>query len=338
VHLLVSIIITNYNYGKYVDQAIESALKQSHTGVEVIVVDDGSTDDSLDIISRYSTQIRFLPRENGGQLASTNVGYQVARGEVIILLDADDILYPDAVAGHVAALESSEVVKSQGYLRIIDINGKATRGRVPVYLSPAGDYRERFLDSGPFAYQSSFTSGSAWRRTFLDAVMPLPEQQIGFIGPDGYLGAVDAMFGRIAVVDAVIGEYRVHGSNIGPIGYRFDPDYLRKRVYGYEQRIKFAAHHARKAGHKIDVRAWESHAGWKLTLSKHLLSLWGDQDRAVSLRQLCLSPFTAPNRSLIKASGRALQMALIKALPEREALVLARWILDKDWGKRLPHS
>jgi glycosyltransferase involved in cell wall biosynthesis len=333
--VLVSIIITNHNYGKYIAQAIDSALNQSHPDIEVIVVDDGSTDDSRDIISGYGDRIRYLFADRAGQIAGINAGFARSHGDVVMLLDADDVLYPDAAARHVAAFEDPAVVKSQGYLQIVGRDGRHASGKMPMYLSPGGNYQKRFLSHGPFAYQCAFTSGCAWRRSLLDAVLPLPEPRFGFVGPDGYLGAVDAMFGRIAVVDGAVGEYRIHDNNNGPIAYRFDVDYLRDRVSAFEKRVEFAAHHATVAGLEIDTARWMAHAGWKLTLSRHVLSLLGEGHQAVAIRELCLSPFSMPERSFGLAAARALQLGLIGVLPDRMALWFARRVMNGDWGKRL---
>lgn len=336
--MLVSVIITNYNYGDFVGAAIDSALNQTHPEVEVIVVDDGSTDHSGEVLARYADRIQVLNRDHGGQMASTNAGFACSRGEVVVLLDGDDWLYPHALASHAAALSDPAVAKSQGYLQVVDSNGDPAIGQVPLQLSAAGDYAARFRARGPFAYQSAFTSGCAWRRSVLEAVLPLPEGRFGFLGPDGYLAAVDALFGRIEVADRPLGAYRVHGNNSGPIGYRFDVEYLRQRVLGFEKRIEFAARFARNAGLAVDVDQWMAHAGWKLTLSAHLLSLWGDGDRAVGLGQLCRSPFSLPERHVGLATARALQLATVRMLPDRLALALARRILDRDWSKRMRSS
>lgn len=332
--MLVSVIITNHNYGAYVAEAIDSALGQTYPEVEVIVVDDDSSDGSREIIDRYAGRVRRLYRRHSGQMASCNAGFACSGGEVVVLLDADDVLCPDAVARHVAAFEDPAVVKSQGYLQIVDATGEPLQGRVPVYLSPAGDYRCRFRSHGPFAYQAAFTSGSAWRRHVVEALMPLPERGRGFVGPDGYLAAADAMFGRIEVVEGVVGWYRVHGNNAGPIDYRFDRAYMQDRVLGFEQRIEFAARHACAAGLQIDTEQWLAHAGWKLVLARHLLSLWGDPARAVSMRQLCLSPFS-PERGLGRAAARSVQLALLRLLPDRLALGLAKRMMGRARHRRL---
>jgi glycosyltransferase involved in cell wall biosynthesis len=95
--MLVSIVIDNYNYDRFVCAAIDSALSQSYQPVEVIVVDDGSTDQSRDLINRFGDQISTILQDNGGQASALNAGFARSQGEIVIFLDADDILLPHAV-------------------------------------------------------------------------------------------------------------------------------------------------------------------------------------------------------------------------------------------------
>ena len=87
---LVSILIPCFNAERWIAQAIESALAQTHAPREVIVVDDGSTDDSREIIARYGNRIISVLKENGGQASALNAGGAASRGEIICLLDSDD--------------------------------------------------------------------------------------------------------------------------------------------------------------------------------------------------------------------------------------------------------
>ena len=92
---LVSIIITNYNYGRYLAEAIESALAQTWQDREILFIDDGSTDDSLEIAKRYP--ITVLAQQNQGVSAARNNAAQYAQGEYVLFLDSDDLLYPDSL-------------------------------------------------------------------------------------------------------------------------------------------------------------------------------------------------------------------------------------------------
>jgi glycosyltransferase involved in cell wall biosynthesis len=99
----VDIVIDNYNYGRYLGAAIDSALAQSHPSVRVIVVDDGSEDSSRDVIASYGQHISSVLKENGGQASAFNAGFERSTSEIVIFLDADDELEPHT-AGRVAAL------------------------------------------------------------------------------------------------------------------------------------------------------------------------------------------------------------------------------------------
>src|SRR5713226_4036240 len=95
---LVSIIITSYNYGRFLTECIDSALSQTHRPTEVIVVDDGSTDHSSDIIRGYGDRIRATLKPNEGPASSWNLGFTQSRGEFVLFLDSDDALLPMAIA------------------------------------------------------------------------------------------------------------------------------------------------------------------------------------------------------------------------------------------------
>lgn len=95
---LVSIIITAYNYGQFVAQAVQSALDQSYSNVEVIVVDDGSTDNTDEILIAFGSQITHIKQPNSGVVRARNNGASHASGEYLLFLDADDYLPTDFVA------------------------------------------------------------------------------------------------------------------------------------------------------------------------------------------------------------------------------------------------
>ncbi len=87
---LVSAIIPTYNYGKYVSEAIDSILEQSYKSIEIIVIDDGSVDNTAEVLKSYSDKIHYFHQENSGLSAARNTGIKLAKGEFIAFLDADD--------------------------------------------------------------------------------------------------------------------------------------------------------------------------------------------------------------------------------------------------------
>ena len=98
---LVSIIIPCYNGEAYLQEAIESALAQTHPEVEIIVVDDGSVDNSLEVLAQYNGRIKVITIPNGGQLGAVRAGIITATSDYIYTLDADDFADPRLVSTEV---------------------------------------------------------------------------------------------------------------------------------------------------------------------------------------------------------------------------------------------
>src|SRR5690242_19045672 len=120
----VSIIVVNFNYGRFLASAIDSALGQDHPVCEVIVVDDCSSDDSRAVIARYGDRVRpVLLGENRGEVAAMNSAWPLARHPVVIFLDADDVLLPHAAAT-VVELWTDATVKAQFPLETVDEAGR----------------------------------------------------------------------------------------------------------------------------------------------------------------------------------------------------------------------
>ena len=107
---LVSIIIDNYNYGRFLPEAIDSALNQNYLRKEVIVVDDGSTDPSREVMAGYGNRIVPVLQDNRGQAAAFNEGWHRSKGDVILFLDADEFLFPTAAARAVDALRDGRCI------------------------------------------------------------------------------------------------------------------------------------------------------------------------------------------------------------------------------------
>ena len=206
----VSIIINNYNYGRYVCSAIDSALQQSCEPVEIVVVDDGSKDDSRALIARYGRRIKAVFKDNGGQASAYNAGFEACGGDIVTFLDADDILHEDAVRHASAAFEDDRVVKVQFRLEIMDDEGKGSGIRVPAGRMPNGDVLGMLLKYG--SYGSPPASGNFYRRRALSPILPMPESTWR-IAADSVPALAAPFFGDVVSVDRVLGYYRVHNSS-----------------------------------------------------------------------------------------------------------------------------
>ncbi len=164
---LVSIIINNYNYGCFLKEAIDSALNQTYLHVEVIVVDDGSTDNSQEVITSYGNRIIPVLKENGGQASAINAGFAVIKGEIAIFLDADDVLLPDIVQRVVAVFQARPgLVKVQYRLQVINVLGEVAGEVFPSsrYML-SGDLRQRILKFHGYTWPN--TSGNAFATSVL---------------------------------------------------------------------------------------------------------------------------------------------------------------------------
>ena len=210
----VSIVITNHNYGAFLPAALASAVGQRGADIEVLVVDDGSTDDSREVIARHEGQVRSLLQENRGQKAAFNAALDIVGGDVVLFLDADDELKPGiaaAVAGAFAANPGAARVVFR--LEVVDEAGRATGETTPsagVPL-PHGDVRSAVL-AFPDDLPWPPTSGNAFAAWALRRVMPLPLDEDP-TGADSCLHPLIPMLGPVVALECVGGSYRLHGKN-----------------------------------------------------------------------------------------------------------------------------
>jgi hypothetical protein len=210
---LVSIIISSYNYGRFLKECIDSALNQTYGNVEVIVVDDGSTDDSSDVIAGYGKSIISLQKKNGGQASALNAGYALSRGEVVMFLDSDDCLLPKAVESVLRVFDSPDVVKAHWKLLVIDEQGRRTGQTRPFFSLSEGDLRQDRARNGIQHYGDwPATSGNAWSRRVLEKLLPIPEAAYRTC-PDVYLSILAPVFGQVRRLAEPQTCYRVHGRN-----------------------------------------------------------------------------------------------------------------------------
>jgi glycosyltransferase involved in cell wall biosynthesis len=203
--MLLSIIVNNHNYARYLGAAIDSALAQTWPALEVVVVDDGSSDDSWSIVQRYRKRVRALRQANGGQGAAYNAGFAASRGEWVLFLDADDRLDDDALE-RMMALAAPEVAKVQGRLRHIGVDGEPLRGAVP-YLIHDGDVRP--IARSFRQYAGPPASGNLFRRSAIAPYFPL-HAPTWRRSADTVPILLSAFHGRIASVRNPIGCYRLH--------------------------------------------------------------------------------------------------------------------------------
>lgn len=331
---LVSIIVNNFNYARFLPRSIHSALAQTYSHVEVVVVDDCSTDESADVIRSFGTRVvPVLQTKNGGQGAAFNAGYRASRGEIVLFLDSDDYLLPTAVEKVVDAFTRAsenreDVAKVQFRLNLVDNDGRF------IDLYPAkrirfdsGDVVPLLLQKG--RYETPVTTGNAFSRRILDAVMPVPEEDFR-ICADGYLVTVVPLFGKVVSIDEPLGAYVQHGGN-NWAGGGGNPQASARR---FRRSLEHDKHRV------AALVRWAERRGLRVSSDP---SLHDDFHLSTRLASLCLEPdaHPVPSDSRLELGLRGSLAALqASSLSPKQKAIVSTWfvaagVLPEAFAKRI---
>ncbi len=242
-----SIIINNFNYSHFLAESIDSALNQTYSFTEVIVVDDGSTDASREIIYNYGNKIIPVLKENGGQASALNEGFAISTGEIIFFLDSDDIFHPEKIEIIVRYLFETDSIDSpvifHNLFETIDKNGLPIKINMVEYILSLQDreikalskiicgfdknyfFREELNEiSFPnqlqeFALKYRYipylgmpTSSISISRVMANKLFPLPVD--GYkISADELIVKAASLLGKVYSTNISLTKYRCHGDN-----------------------------------------------------------------------------------------------------------------------------
>lgn len=209
----VSVVVPAYNLARYLGRAIDSALAQDWPAeaLEVIVVDDGSTDETPQVLAAYGERIRAVRQPNGGLVRAVDRGLAEVIGDYVALLDADDEWPADRLSSHVAHLEAHpEVGLVHGDMTIIDADGAVL---APSFFEAHGTQLSRGRVLGRLL-AGNFVSGGAstFRASLLPAIHPIADDAAY---PDWWIAATIAAVAEIDHVPGCANLYRYHGANMG---------------------------------------------------------------------------------------------------------------------------
>lgn len=212
-----SVLITNYNYGRYLAQAIESALNQSWPDVEVVVSDDGSTDNSCEVVEKFARERRPVILHRGyhqGMAGCLNAAFQACHGDIICFLDADDFFLPDKIESLIQRLQADS---GAGFAihraRMIDENGHP-RGLYPLMRDlPDGDCVAATLKNAGVLMGLPPTSNLALRREVAERIFPLPVEFTGYA--EQVIHRLAPLMTSLCAVDQPLSVWRLHGRNDG---------------------------------------------------------------------------------------------------------------------------
>jgi glycosyltransferase involved in cell wall biosynthesis len=217
---LVSILINNYNYGKFLAEAIDSALAQTYDRCETIVVDDGSTDNSQEIIASYGDRIIPVFKTNGGQASAFNAGFAASSGDIICFLDADDIFLPEKAAAIAeVAIENPDIhwfYHSLQYQNETDnFRRKAECTTQNKNSDQIWDLRSPLLKNRlrvKFPAIIPATSGICFSRSILEKMLPMPEAK-GIALNENYLKFLALALAPGMTIEQPLAVQRIHQLN-----------------------------------------------------------------------------------------------------------------------------
>ena len=206
-----TVLIDAYNYGHYVEEAVASVLAQDFPCEEreILVVDDGSKDDTAARLRKFGNAIRYLYKFNGGQASAFNDGFANARGEVIALLDADDVWLPEKLARLREIFEQNPDA-GMAYHRLYWWDGANGTEADRYFIPISGHVPES--RSALLQYPMASTSCLAFRRAALEQLLPVPETLRS--QADAFLTALIIFIAPIVAVEDYLGKYRLHATNL----------------------------------------------------------------------------------------------------------------------------
>jgi len=221
----VSLVIATFNHGRFLAEALDSALAQTLKGLEIVVVDDGSTDDTPAVLASYAGKVRIVRQPNRGLAAARNTGLATARGRYVSFLDADDVLMPTKLAEQHALLERAQTV-GWTYCDVL-IETVATGAQMRA--SERFGYGARMLDGWlfPELIHGNFIPAIAplVRRGVLDAVGGFDEQLTALEDWDLWLRL--SLISEVRYSPAVLVRYRVHPGGMSEARPRMDDNRFR---------------------------------------------------------------------------------------------------------------
>lgn len=213
----VSILVSNFNYGRYLEECLDSILNQDYKNIEIILYDDGSTDNSKEILQKYLNQVTIIFAENYkkstyiNQLHAIYEAFKVSSGDIICLMDSDDFYYQNKVSMVVDIFEKFPKIKMvQHIFDSYDENSKKIDESIPLILQQ--NIKQYIEKTHNIFYLFSSTSGLCFEREFFEKAFPITENYEN-LSPDVKLYLTAAVKGEIHTIFAALGGYRIHGEN-----------------------------------------------------------------------------------------------------------------------------
>lgn len=321
-----SVVIPNYNYESYIADAIESALNIDWPNVEVIVVDDGSTDNSKAVIERYSRRIRSIYQPNQGQVGACNTGFAASTGEMVLFLDSDDFVDP-AVAKEADAVWTDDISKVQFQMRCVSGDGTPLGSYLPQYHVVPTAQQVRAWVTTTSAYPTPPGSGNIYSRKYLQKIFPLDHS--GGRAADSCCIAAAPFLGDVITVPKPLVSYRIHGKNDGAFS-ALDVQRFGREVTRATQLFRYA----RRVAHGVGIAVPEESIRYSLTLLPYRVASmrlapsshpWPEDSRLRAARDLIVGCRKPQGLSVRGKSAIALWAVAVLITPKFLAEKITLW-------------
>lgn len=224
----VSVLIDTYNHERFIEQAIVSVLEQDFPSAqtEIIVIDDGSTDRTPEIVRKFEPRVRLLQKPNGGQASAFNAGTPHATGEFIAFLDGDDWWLPEKLSRVLDAFHADPALGFVGHGIILSYMDGSQMSHV---LGEESSFRVATLETARhFRSRKAFlgTSRMTVRANVLHQILPVPE--VLAIEADEYIFTLAAAISDVKILTEPLLHYRIHDANGFQLSAR-DPARMRRK-------------------------------------------------------------------------------------------------------------
>jgi glycosyltransferase involved in cell wall biosynthesis len=262
---LLTVFINVYNYGRFIEEAIDSVLSQDFPKeqMQVLVVDDGSTDDTPERVKKYGDSIEYIRKENGGQASAFNLGFQHVKGDIVVLLDADDYFLPGKLRRIVEEFQKHPDAGMVYHARMELFSDTGILKEEPQFVGLTGFIakdKERMSKYVPYP-----TSCLAVRRKIAERVLPIPESLR--LQADGQFGFLIPLIAPIVAIAEPLAVYRLHGNNLFYISETAGVGEMQRRTKSFLNLMREVKLWKKK--HKREVKG----AKTRVFFGKHTLPL-----------------------------------------------------------------
>ncbi|QOY85210.1 glycosyltransferase family 2 protein [Paludibaculum fermentans] len=320
---LVSILVANYNYARYLPDCLNSVLQQSYGNFEVLICDDGSTDDSLRVLAEFAAsdhRIRFIAQPNGGMASALNRAYEQAKGQLIALIDADDTWHDSKLDRIVQAFQQNPAAGMVTHqLRAEDTDGRIVRRILPPRLD-SGWLAPRCVNGECLRLPPC--SALSVRSEVAKSIFPIPP--IFRSSADRIVQERALLYSEVAAVPEVLAMYRVHGNNLTGLAGPLDSLSIQKTVAFLENVWKARAEFVCEIhGISLQPDRWRVAEGSEYQLALSLLAKDGK---------------ARPDVSLISDRKRRIAWSILTRLPDAIAIQGLRFWWRPNPVKRFTDS